>query len=239
MMDLLGNRFDKLVATNEMKSGKRLCICDCSNEVWIKTGELVRHRGSRKSCGCKKSLNNCKRRDISREKVKNKKFKYLFVTDTFDNDKVLCICDCGNEVWIKTSNIISGNSTSCGCYRFNRMDFGEGTVNRIMLGYKKAAERKNIEFSLTRQEFKDFIDANCFYCSSVPSTYRKPSNGNYGGYTYNGIDRVNNSLGYTKDNCVTCCEVCNKSKRDMTIVKFKEWVKMLVENFYNWKDKII
>ena len=31
-------------------------------------------------------------------------------------------------------------------------------------------------------------------------------------YKYNGIDRVDNKIGYELDNCVSCCIKCNKAK---------------------------
>ena len=31
-----------------------------------------------------------------------------------------CLCDCGNEVVVRTSHLITGHSTSCGCSHFNR-----------------------------------------------------------------------------------------------------------------------
>ena len=44
--------------------------------------------------------------------------------------------------------------------------------------------------------------------------------GIYGGYTYNGIDRKDNNLGYEKANCVPCCKRCNQMKNDMTMDEF-------------------
>lgn len=39
-------------------------------------------------------------------------------SDTFGNSAWLCLCDCGKKKVIGRPNLISGNSTSCGC--FNR-----------------------------------------------------------------------------------------------------------------------
>lgn len=49
-----------------------------------------------------------------------------------------------------------------------------------------------------------------------------------GAYIYNGIDRVNKSIGYTKRNCVTACKFCNKAKTDMSIKEWTEWLKRIV-----------
>jgi 5-methylcytosine-specific restriction endonuclease McrA len=48
----------------------------------------------------------------------------------------------------------------------------------------------------------------------------------------NGIDRVNNSIGYTSANSVACCGVCNTSKSDMEKDEFIDWIKQ-VYNYLN------
>jgi hypothetical protein len=41
---------------------------------------------------------------------------------------------------------------------------------------------------------------------------------------FNGIDRVDNTKGYTLENCVPCCTRCNLAKHTMSLTAFKEWV---------------
>lgn len=56
ILDLEDKRFSMLVATNQMRSGKRrpkrLCYCDCGRETWVLTSSLL--NGNTKSCGCRK-----------------------------------------------------------------------------------------------------------------------------------------------------------------------------------------
>ena len=77
--------------------------------------------------------------------------------------------------------------------------------------WKKAqscAKRKNIDFSLTYEEFLAFIEKKeCFYCNTP---IRREPFGNKV-YSYN-LDRENNKLGYSKDNLVVCCWNCNNLK---------------------------
>ena len=40
--------------------------------------------------------------------------------------------------------------------------------------------------------------------------------------SYNGIDRLDNSKGYEKENTVTCCGICNKMKLTLTLKEFIE-----------------
>jgi hypothetical protein len=51
-------------------------------------------------------------------------------------------------------------------------------------------------------------------------------------YTYSGIDRLDNNIGYVSGNCVPCCSVCNYAKRDMTVDQFKNWIKRIYINQY-------
>ena len=47
----------------------------------------------------------------------------------------------------------------------------------------------------------------------------------------NGLDRVDSSKGYTIDNVVPCCAICNTAKNKMTQKEFKEWIKTVYENY--------
>jgi hypothetical protein len=46
----------------------------------------------------------------------------------------------------------------------------------------------------------------------------------YGVYIYNGIDRVDNTRGYSIDNCVACCKQCNWAKRELPQQEFIDWI---------------
>ena len=66
---------------------------------------------------------------------------------------------------------------------------------------KRSANSRKIEFLLTLQEYEVLIEGkSCHYCSGkLPETR-------------GGLDRMNNSIGYTLDNCVPCCVECNRIK---------------------------
>ena len=48
--------------------------------------------------------------------------------------------------------------------------------------------------------------------------------------TYNGIDRIDNNIGYIMDNSITCCETCNRMKRSHEYDFFLDHVKKICEN---------
>lgn len=83
---------------------------------------------------------------------------------------------------------------------------------------KKHIGYANIKFDLEYTDFEKLINGECYYCGDIKSN--KLIKKNYKPFYYNGIDRVNNEIGYTKENCVSCCEFCNKAKRNITVDEF-------------------
>jgi len=85
------------------------CKCDCGNFVNISAGHL--NNGSTISCGCYTQL-------IS---MIGQEFGYLKVigfshTAEGSNSYWNCKCDCGNITKVSRSNLLAGNSRSCGCH---------------------------------------------------------------------------------------------------------------------------
>ncbi len=72
--------------------------------------------------------------------------------------------------------------------------------------YKKKAKDKGIDFHVSKSIFNQIRQNECYLCG-------KPSSQTH----YNGIDRVNNNLGYVKGNIDSCCGTCNFIKRDQSL----------------------
>lgn len=83
--------------------------------------------------------------------------------------------------------------------------------------YKRSAKDRSIEFNLSTDVFKRFIHARCFYCGIEPRQV-------IGNLEYNGIDRLDNTIGYQHDNCLACCKVCNRAKSNMTEDEFMDFI---------------
>ena len=142
-----------------------------------------------------------------------------------------CQCDCGNTKIIMGSNLRTGDAKSCGCYNkertaaMNRINPSEFRVNRVFSSYRQAARKKNMEFLLTKEDVEKLIDLNCYYCGGLPSNSHVCHGHKI---TYQGIDRMDNDLGYTPDNVVPCCIVCNKMKKVMSHDEFLAHVRKIV-----------
>ena len=73
-----------------------------------------------------------------------------------------------------------------------------------------------------RKQVRELMQSDYHYCGAPPSRLRTVKNGD-GVFTYNGIDRVNNSEGYSADNVVPCCTTCNFSKGRRSYAEFVQW----------------
>jgi len=76
--------------------------------------------------------------------------------------------------------------------------------------YKHRAKHRSIEFSLTFEEFYSYWEEPCDYCNTPIETI--------------GLDRMDNSKGYTPENVISCCRSCNRKKGSKPL---KEWKKLL------------
>jgi 5-methylcytosine-specific restriction endonuclease McrA len=83
-------------------------------------------------------------------------------------------------------------------------------------------------WELSVSEYQTLITGNCYYCGVEPSSSMDNVGKRGAGLKKNGIDRVNNSLGYTVANCVTACSHCNRGKNNMTQSDF---FKIIVDRY--------
>jgi hypothetical protein len=148
-----------------------------------------------------------------------------------------CICDCGGEYITHSSRLTIDKIRSCGCLlkdtshlkpyylKPSALPEGEASFRRILYAYKfpRRLSIRKLTFELTAEEARKLFKSNCFYCGGVPSTLYL-AKGSKVPYLYNGIDRVDNTIGYTHTNCVSCCRICNEAKNNMSQQEFFTWV---------------
>jgi len=79
--------------------------------------------------------------------------------------------------------------------------------------YKSDAKRRDYSFELSIDEFSSMWQKPCSYCGDSIDTI--------------GIDRIDNSLGYTSDNTEPCCKQCNIAKNNMSRNDFLELIKRI------------
>jgi len=154
----------------------------------------------------------------------------------------LCRCVCGKETIVVGRALRSKHTTSCGCFTADQarktftLPSHISGFRVILRTYKSNAKLHGREFSLTENEFRQIIEQPCFYCGKLPFRDRGDC-GIRGHFRYNGIDRVDNSIGYISENCVPCCQHCNQSKLNYSLDEFRDWVKSVYKCFIQGENK--
>lgn len=139
--------------------------------------------------------------------------------------KLQCLCGyCG------IIKIVNGATLrkrkSCGCQQKNskiwksagpktmpwQLESGRAARNNLEHQYKKSAQKRNLKYQLTEQDFDELVTSSCVYCGDVLTNVKKGQGKTSGDFYYTGIDRIDNNIGYIKTNCVSCCWKCNNMK---------------------------
>lgn len=133
-VDLSGQSFGKLTvvkrAPNSIAPSGQIkamwfCVCECGNELIVRSQDLK--RGHTTSCGCAPK----KQKGDGLINLIGERFGKLVVIDraedyTYESKgkittapQWLCQCDCGNKITVQGGNLRSGNTTNCGCDRLS------------------------------------------------------------------------------------------------------------------------
>lgn len=187
--------------------------------------------------GDKKSCNECLEKERVKDKERFDKRKELQYALKQVNSIVRICVDCGSEYNIfKTHN----NHESRRCKHCNEMQQNQDAKRidrdrnyknemfknkeRYYKEYINNALRREYEFLINFEEFSEIVDKECYYCHH--NIFEET----------NGIDRVDNSKGYTKENTVSCCEMCNRMKSIYHPLFFLEKCKIIGNSEFPEKD---
>lgn len=126
----------------------------------------------------------------------------------------VCQCDCGRTRQVRQSALRRRQIECCAkCVDRWATRLRSTAADRDLRDrestYKCNARRKGVAWELGRQQFQALALAACRYCGVEPAR---------------GIDRLDNSSGYTIANAVPCCATCNYAKREMSADDFIAWV---------------
>lgn len=83
--------------------------------------------------------------------------------------------------------------------------------------FKTGAKQRKLSYTLTDDEAKELLHGNCYYCGKSHA---------------DGIDRVDSSKGYSSDNCVSCCSICNIMKNKFDSKTFFDHIKLIYNKHF-------
>lgn len=145
-------------------------------------------------------------------------------------------CACGSEKIFQLASLRGRSVVSCGCYRAE-MGYGskrpETAVKYLFRKYRQGAVKRGYCFDISLSVFADVIRRDCFYCGARPCQVVKTKQGEVYPFSYNGIDRVNNTSGYIVGNVQPCCAVCNRAKMARAVSEFETWILRAADNIRN------
>jgi len=173
-----------------------------------------------------------------------KSFGELFVMDEHKYFKGVlcdCWCQCGSFLKVNKEDLISGNKTNCGGIAHNnpkKIKFSKRKRSNEYIN-KKITTRYNLlvhnrkngayDINLTLNEYHELSEnKECHYCGAEIDWLGRSS-------AYY-LDRKDNSLGYSKENCVVCCSRCNMAKGNR--FTYEEWLS-IGTTIKSWKNNKI
>jgi 5-methylcytosine-specific restriction endonuclease McrA len=163
-INLVGQKFGRLVVKefagkDKWKQILWLCICECGNEIIVRSGLLK--NGHTKSCGC---LSKERFIDLTGQVFGRLVVKAFAGKDKSENALFLCSCECGNEIIVKAFNLKNGNTRSCGCLQ------REISSQKVIPEEEHEIRKKDKQFRRTK-EYKKLQDeiwakykSRCFIC---------------------------------------------------------------------------
>lgn len=131
------------------------------------------------------------------------------------NKAFLCKCDCGREKVVRKAHLIRRKTVSCGCK--GKDVFGESTTkiytvwNSIRTRCKKTHHEKHLYYDRGIKVCDEWLSSFQTFKSWALENGYKPKLQ---------IDRINNDLGYSPDNCrfVDSKTNCNNRRNTLVVV---------------------
>jgi len=197
-----------------------LCRCTCGAEVVVPNSRL-RRRGTAPVCS----------KQHAARLLLGKRFGRLVVAELCTRRRaspgvvVRAVCDCGG-VWTgRAVDLRRGHVKSCGCLPCGTKPSADRTgvmYKYVRKNYMGDAKARGLSWGLSDAVFVGLVSGACHYCGEAPST--KFDDKFDSQLYYNGIDRVDPTLGYVPSNTVSCCKRCNYAKHILSKAEFIEHV---------------
>lgn len=90
---------------------------------------------------------------------------------------------------------------------------------------RKSAKERNLEWTITFEEYISLISNPCHYCNSPLKEFGGSS-----------LDRIDNAIGYILTNVLPCCGTCNNIRNKFLTVKEMEVAMQAIIKFRKEQD---
>lgn len=233
--NLTNQKFERLTAIYKCnyKKGNKYpwhCICDCGNECDVPTSDLI--KGKVKSCGClrkeKASQIGAKTGVVNGKKrakdLSGQRFGQLIAispTNKRRGTNIIwyCECSCGNTIEVASHDLISGNTSSCGCLKSK----GQAKIAQLL-------NENNIPF-VTEKTFESFqyneTNGNPRFDFFVNNKYLIEYDGIQ---HYNNIDFFHLNLEQQKERDLIKNNWCKENKISLIRIPYYHLSKLTIED---------
>ena len=144
-----------------------------------------------------------------------------------------CVCTCTRNtcakvIFVPYQPLILGLTTSCQWHQHDRAI--HPAIRLYFSQVRSRAAHRKYTFELTLRQFINAVKLPCHYCNSNNDIKLIHNRTKRWALRANGIDRWDNCLGYTVENSVPCCWLCNQLKRAMTAQEYIDHCKNVAKH---------
>lgn len=236
--DLVGKQLGRIkVISRDIKVSSKLvywkCLCECGN-IFLAAGQGIRS-GKTKSCGCltKELSSKANSKDISNFRFGKLVAKEIVGKNDSGEHLWKCLCDCGKETIVSGCVLRRKKGTrSCGCLnniQQREMTRGKSSkwkgfeevsglfFRRIVQG----ANARGLEVLINPKDVWDLYLAQNKKCKLTGIEINFPPAGLAGRSLGTvSVDRIDSSIGYTKENIQLVHKDLNSMKLDFSQEEF-------------------
>lgn len=206
MLVNIGDKFGNLIVlerverTASHRAVKWKCLCACGVEKDLWQGHLLHRKLF--SCGCKTVVGNPNNTSNERQCSDCKIIKSLnsnnfgsSINCKFGYDYKCRSCTSIRHKLFRGTEVQKQRVTK---YNISYYEKDSGRAKNLLSNYKRYDKRKKYVTDITEEFLLNIFTMCCYSCGSREKL---------------GLDRIDNSMGHIKTNCLPCCGPCNINRQ--------------------------
>lgn len=237
------NNWTIIASAGANKNGSKLwhCLCKCGNKA-IRTSSALNCMANKGCKICQQGNRDNEQQKLIGDLIGKTVGNWTIISfegkNKYKSRLWKCRCKCGEERKFKTSYLSGGGkkqATCCKSCEIQEMELRNRLVNempdRFWQRLKDHAKRREIEFSLTREEAMEQFSKQNGLCalSGLPLHFTKLRT-NYSRYTTASLDRIDSNKPYESNNIQWLEKRINMMKQQYEQKEFVELCKLVANN---------